>query len=325
MPRLASPILAAAALAAMTAAVSAQVRAGAGTPISRTGTLLPAAPARPAFAPGPAPSVVIAPPSDGFLSPGAAVGDAACDGAFIDGRRGFFDSSGLTVRGAFTDDHFRLRFRVGGATGLLRRDNICRPVVVNPGFVYWGLNNWYWSRGGEPVGWYGGAVDPALTGYTPRPAPAPEPQEPLSNRELGDAALRANRADWAAVAYREHLKENPGDAEVKRLLGVALIARRAMNEGVALVALAYREDPTLAERPLADDLLGDRLRLRSLIDRASGHARRVNTASSWLAMAALVQAQGKPDVAAKLVERARAQGLDATVADRLIRELSANQ
>lgn len=325
MPRPASPMLAAAALAAMTASGSAQVRAGAGTPISRTGTLLPAAPVRPAFAPAPAPSVVIAQPSGGFLAPGAAVGGGVCEGVILDGRRGIFDSSGLTVSGTFTDEHFRLRFRVGGATGLFSRDNICRPIVIGSGYGSWWWNDGSWSRGGEPVGWSGGAVDPALTGYTPRPAPAPETQEPASNRDLGDTALRSGRADWAVIAYREHLKETPGDAEVKRLLGVALIARRAMNEGVALVALAYREDPSLAERPLADDVVGDRLKLRSLVDRVSAHARRVNTASSWLAMAVLVQVRGKPDVAARLVERARAQGLDAAVADRLIRELSTKQ
>lgn len=309
---------------------------GDGTPLSRTGSRLPAAPSRPTFAPSSRQGSVIS-GGGGFISTGSfggggTVGGGSIGGSFeqhIDGRR-FESSSGLTVKGEFRDDNFNLRFRLGTPTGLIHRD-LCRPIVVGSHhlhYPYWpySYGYGYWSGRTDPIDGYYLPVDPALVGYTPRPNPPAAPAaDPPTDREVGDAALRLGYPASAVAAYRAHLDATPEDAEVTRLLGLAKLADKDLTEGVALMALAYRKDPTLAERPLADSVLGGRADLRDQVGRIAHHARRVNTASAWLAMASLVQAQGKPDVAARLVERARGLGLDASIADPFIRAVSKKQ
>ncbi|MFM9995069.1 MAG: tetratricopeptide repeat protein [Phycisphaerales bacterium] len=305
-----------------------------GTPLSRTGTLLPAAPSRPAFAPSSGWGSGFSSGS-GFRSGGSfgecVVGGNSVGGSFdqhIDGR-GFVSGSGLSVNGEYRDDHFNLRFRLGTPTGLIHKD-LCRPIIVGSHhlhYPYWPYSyGSYWYERTTPIDGYYLPVDPALVGYTARPNPPAAPAaDPPTDHEIGDWALQLGYAARAITAYKAHLDANPEDAEVTRLLGLAMIADRNVTEGVAIVALAYRQDATLAERPLADDIFGGRSDLRAQVERVSNHARRVKTASAWLAMAALVQAQGKADVAARLVERARGVGLDAGVADTFIGVLSRKQ
>jgi hypothetical protein len=237
---------------------------------------------------------------------------------------------GLTVDGSYTGDRLRLGFHVG-AGGLVRYLPPRRAVVYS-GYPYypWGSYDPYCNDGYQRYtsfgGGYGGFYDPALVwpGYnTPAPQPQPEPTPPLTSRELGDLALKIGEPEAAIDAYRKHLDAHPDDPEVMRRLGMAMIDARNVREGVAMVALAYRTDPRLCERPVPADLLGEaRADLRTAVNRVSIYANNTDLASAWLTMAVLVQSEGRTDVARRMAERARTSGLDEALALRFIGAVS---
>ncbi len=269
------------------------------------------------------------------LTQSATVGRGLGGGGSSFGRRTIVDGSGLTIKGSFTDDNFRLGFRLGTPTGLVcppkfgrdhRFDN-CFDPCVNPGFPFFPSIGYpfysYYDEPSYPIDGYYTPIDPQLIGYTPRPTPPDTPPPPPTDREIGDASLYSGFPERAAAAYRAHLVTNADDAEVIRLLGLALIDARDPKEGVAVIGLAYRKDPALCEQPIPWNLFGgSRAALRTNVNRASIYAKNVNSASAWLAMTVLVQAEGRLDVASRLIERARAAGLDKTLADRMVTTLA---
>lgn len=263
---------------------------------------------------------------------GAAVGGLRGGSSFNQNGRTFINGgSGLTVKGSFADDNFRMNFRLGTPTGLFcdpgpgcfPKNDFCFPgfpitYPIYPLYGAYGYDDYAY-----PIDGYYTPIDPRLIGYTPRPTPPEATPPPPTNREIGDAALAMGYPDRAIQEYRAHLAQLPDDAEVIRLLGLALIDARDLKEGVAVVGLAYRKDPGLSDRAVPLDVFGgDRVRLRESVKRASVYARNLDSASAWLAMAVLVQAEGRRDVASRMVERARVAGLDRDVANRMVAALS---
>lgn len=240
------------------------------------------------------------------------------------------DGSGLTVSGSFANDDLNVRFRLG-SPGVL----VCHPRsrVIFTGFpfqggyfgypydyaypYYSGYRNTYVGGG------YTQLYDPSLV-YPGLRQPAPPSQqpatpEPLTDRQIGDLGLQIRDAAGAVQAYRRHLDAHPDDAEVMRLLGLALIDNREVREGIAMIAMAYRTNPGLCNRPLPVDILGEtRRHLRTNVNRVSIFANQIDSPSSWLAMAVLVQAEGRDEVARRMAERARDAGLDPELAARFI-------
>jgi hypothetical protein len=162
--------------------------------------------------------------------------------------------------------------------------------------------------------------------YAPAVAPTPptplvptatvEPVQPvpLTGRELADALLHWDEPERAIAAYQVHLAENPDDSEALRMLGMALIDARRIPEGVAAIALAHERHPELAHSPVPMDVFGPPEDLRRNLNRVSVHANRVNTASAWLALAVLMQAEGRTRPAAAMLARAEESGLSDEVA-----------
>jgi hypothetical protein len=265
----------------------------------------------------------------GMPAPGPAVAHPGLVGTSCQ----FVDGSGLTVRGSFSDDHFRLMFRLGTPDALVCHPR--RPVTI--GYPWWtpvhsfGVYDPFYSDYGYTRyvavgGAYEGYYDPALVwpGYR---APAPQPAEPEpvppTDRKIGDQALRQGSAEEAVAAYRRHLDQEPGDAEVMRLLGVALIDARHTKEGVAMIGMAYRKDAGLCGHPLPRDVLGERRGdLRASLNRVSIFANQSGAASAWLALGVLAQAEGRPEVARRAIERARDAGLDPALAARFLAAVS---
>lgn len=230
--------------------------------------------------------------------------------------------SGVTVSGVYSDDNFRLRFHLGWPGIVVRHHDVCPPYV---NFPWWG--GWY-----SYYDWYGyndypyidapyGVVDPTLAGYTARPpvpTTPPMPEAEPTVRERGDLALASDQPDRAVAAYRVHLVSYPDDTEVMRLLGLALIDAGDPKEGVAVMGLAYHKDLSLCEKPISSGLFGSRgSDVRRNVNRVSAFAQSSGSASAWLTMAVLVQAEGRAAVAHKLLDKARAAGLDRAIADRL--------
>src|SRR5690606_7129054 len=112
------------------------------------------------------------------------------------------------------------------------------------------------------------------------PSPPPLPAEPareLTTLEYADILLAEGQAERAAEVYQDHLRESPDDAEAQRSLAVALLEAGRPQQAVAVAAMAYDTDPTLAMRPIPRRLFDGPMDLRRALNSAVGHANRVNT------------------------------------------------
>lgn len=238
--------------------------------------------------------------------------------------------SGISVRGSFGDDNFRVRFRVGSPFETHRRGHghhghhgHHHGAIFNPPFFHTSIPWWYdYDRGNRYTQIYGfyGPADPNL--YTVAPAPAApavtEQPTPSTDKELGETYLAAGYPEVAVKALRQWLAAHAGDVDAMRLLGVALIESGQLQEGASMVAMAYRTDPSLAARPLDSRLFRSREQLREAVRRASIFANRVNSASAWLTVAVLMQAEGRDATARSMIEKARKAGLEQAVAQRFL-------
>jgi tetratricopeptide (TPR) repeat protein len=183
---------------------------------------------------------------------------------------------------------------------------------------------WYWDPWDDP---YPYGIDGRLVvrGVQPgsglsMPAaspPAPPPPPPLTTLERARLAFARGDHDGAVDAYRAHLAEEPDDFEAAVEMGAALIDAGRVDDGVSVIALAYRTDPGLAYGSVSDRVSVDPRRWRALVVRAVRQAHRRDSASGWLAVAVLMQAEGRKDVALRMVERAEQHGLEGSVASQL--------
>lgn len=201
--------------------------------------------------------------------------------------------------------------------GTLSLWNSCSLNVMDPSFAGypggWWVNDY---RRATPV------YDP--TGYAPaafleRPVPpAPQIQEApeMTALERGELRLRTGDAVGADSALREHLKANPTDAKGLRTLGLALLEQRKVSEAIAVVMAAYTLDPTLAQAPIAPGTIpGDASDLRARFTQVVEIANRQKSASPAFVAAVLAQAEGRKEVALRMLNRATEQGLSAKLGD----------
>ncbi len=154
---------------------------------------------------------------------------------------------------------------------------------------------------------------PPATTQTPSAPPA-APAAPPSDLEKARAAFAAGKAQEASRLYQNFLDENADDFAATAELAAVLIADGRLDDGAATMLLAYRSDPGLASRPLSDRVLLRKRAWRELVIRAVRHAHKRGSASSWLTVAVLMQAEGRPRVALRMLERAEQAGLDRSIA-----------
>lgn len=252
--------------------------------------------------------------------------------------RGYSYGSGLSIGGVYRDDNFSIGARLGSVDTCDPRP-VCydTPVVYTPPVFYnSGYNSGYyrqsyyqptyWASGVQPVTTYTNYTQPGYTQPLTTPAPTsqrlPDPPEPASSLEVGVLALQSGQTDLAASALRRHVNANPEDARAMRTLAVALLADKQVDDAGGMLRQAYRVDPKLAGEPLVPLSLGFEDRAyRDLVTRAVANANRANTGSAWLLVAALMQGEGRLDLARTMLERAKAQGLEPEVFDPLAAEL----
>ncbi len=236
-----------------------------------------------------------------------------------------FNGSGFHFNGVYANDNFRLGVHVG-SDAFTR--SLCRPNWCNNwcnSAVVWPYPGWWY--GGYPWYDYGNHYDTVYGSYYPPdpamnppapPAPVTQAVTPSTNRELADTYLHAGDVRAAIKSYQAHLKQYPGDEDAMRALGLALMENSQVTEGVAMISMAYSAEPLLADHPIPHEVFHDGAAgLARNISRASVYANRVKSASGWLAVAVLMQAQGRDELAKTMVERARGAGLQVSVADRL--------
>jgi len=156
---------------------------------------------------------------------------------------------------------------------------------------------------------------PAVT----EPATPSGDDPPVSPADAAFAALRDDSTRPTAVAaFKSLVETSPEDAELRRGYGLALLAAGKTADGAAELYAAYKAEPALVRSPLEADVLGDAAELRDVAQRLVTLAGRTNDPAPSIAAAALFQAQGKPDAAAKVIERASRKNID----DRLAMEYS---
>src|SRR5262249_22829390 len=143
-----------------------------------------------------------------------------------------------------------------------------------------------------------------------------QPHTPPSDLEIGLSDMSAGEWDAAIIRLRKHLKAHPDDTHALRYLAVALLETKRFDDASALMRQAYRTDPALARDPIpALDLGLGEAELRRIVSSAVLYAHRVNSASAWLTVAALMQAEGREKIAATMLERAQKQGLEHAIVD----------
>lgn len=151
---------------------------------------------------------------------------------------------------------------------------------------------------------------------TPAPAAGSQntPTPPPTDFQLARRAFNAEDYENAVIKYRLYINENPDDFAVAAELATALIASGRLDDGIAMMRLAYGSDPGLASRPISDRLLIAKHVWRKLVVRTVQHAHRRSSSSAWLTVGVLMQAEGRPRVARRMIERAGQAGLDQSIA-----------
>ncbi len=296
------------------------------TLLNRNRTLLPASPAPRAASGGTASNVNRAAARHNWT------GSFGCgDRPVAETRCGIPNATdGLTVDGSYRDDRFKLKFHVG--SGYDGNDGCHKPrYCATSCNTYCGYPlGWTWGWGwydSTPYvvysgPWYG--TDPFVTqgqasAATPAaPAPAAAATQPTREPTLierADEAWQLGRPDVAAGLLKEYLRAAPDDADALRYLALTLIDQRRVEEGVALMALAYEKLPQLASRPLpASAIPGGRDAMRKRVNAVSSLANQTRTASAWMTLAVLIQGEGRSDVARRILRRATAAGLSGSAA-----------
>jgi cytochrome c-type biogenesis protein CcmH/NrfG len=145
--------------------------------------------------------------------------------------------------------------------------------------------------------------------------PTVTPPPPPTLLELASAAMAQRQPKVAVEALRREVREQGETAETLRLLGVALAMDRRWLDAAAVMRSAYRLDPKLATAPLDAAAAGvDGRRLRELVKGAVLAANRGESASEWLLVAALMQAEGRNELSSTMASRAAKAGLEPEIA-----------
>lgn len=210
------------------------------------------------------------------------------------------------------------------------------PVACPPGWNWWpwGWNSWVaWNGANYVVYWNGFPVPPYVPGpfggltylYDPNllpgatqrnmaeahnyaQAPAPTPYD------YGVAAFRDRQSDIALKYLSQAIAKDKEDTAAMRVLALAMLDTRQPDDAVAMLRQAYRLDPTLARHELDVDALGlNPARRSNLINRAVEYANRVGSGSSWLMVSALMQADGRFELARKMLKRGADVGLEPAI------------
>lgn len=231
------------------------------------------------------------------------------------------------------DDIGRRGYGHSGAGGIGSRRFLGNGFSYsNNGFgnVYWthdpyyGVNGGYWWQQ-FPYGVDGrvaGGVQPGSQLRMPapnsaaggQPAPVGEPETDL---QAARRLLRSSSFGASVELYRSHLAENPEAFEVMAELVVALAGDGRLDDAAALARLAYDKDPTLATKRISDRASPGSRDLRKTVVRAVRFAHDRESASAWLLVTLLMQAEDRDPVGLEMLQRAVDRGLPSGISDPL--------
>lgn len=255
---------------------------------------------------------------------------------------GYRSGSGLQVNLTGGGDNFRYQvslnnggFSSGGFSRNYSHFNCSPPVIgdcptpripvgwCSPYWAYFpsSYENYYGYSTAYVSATYPGYTDPALSSqyYPPAPVPAPAPQAPqLTAMEAATELMQSAQYADAARAFKEHLKDQPDDTDAQRSMGVALLLAGKTRDGIEAIGRAYNTNPALGATPLdTDELAVTPTQLRELSGQVITMSRRLASANGFITAAMLMQSRDRADLARKMLDDAKASGLDREVHARL--------
>lgn len=126
---------------------------------------------------------------------------------------------------------------------------------------------------------------------------------------------RKEIVEEAVGAYGTHLAEFPEDWMAMREMAVALLEFGRVQDAQDLMAVAYVQDPELGIYPVSSMIYGEGFMsaMDRLVQRAVRHAHGEPSADGWLLVAVLMQADGRAEVARKMIDRAAELGLEESI------------
>lgn len=138
--------------------------------------------------------------------------------------------------------------------------------------------------------------------------------ERLSSTEAADQQFRAGHLSSTVEGYKQHLSLHPEDNGTKVRLALALLDAGEIADGMALLHMVYSTDPQFAATSFRDIAPAwPTARVRAAVRRSVDQANRSGSASAWMTVALLMEAEGRVSLASQMIERAVANGLDPTV------------
>jgi len=227
-------------------------------------------------------------------------------------RPPFYDYNGFYANGRYRGDHWNINFNLG--TGLMpSMYDFGGLLPIRVGNYEYSINPYTGSYVVTTAQSCPDAYDAQGRART-IPSP-PVPQAPaareLTSLEKAQLALRDDEPQRAVKELRAHLRKEPADANAMRVLAIALFENRNLDDGVAVLRNAYRTSPSLADEPLSPSDLGiSSTRFREMLSDLVQYAHKINSASAWLSVTTLMQAEGRSSLAKEMLSRADQSGLD---------------
>ena len=213
--------------------------------------------------------------------------------------------------------------RGGYGTGVRVYGSGFNTVYYYNSSPYYGYDNGWWDP--FPYGIDGrlvSGIQPGSQLAMPAPSTAPggqasTPPEPPTPLETARWSISDLDYEWATEAYRAHLDDHPDDFQAMAELVVALAGTGRLDDAAAMVRMAYERDPGLANEPVNERISLRKSELRKLVTRAVRFAHDRDSASAWLLVSVLMQAEDRDSVGLRMLDRSIKRGLPRNVADPL--------
>jgi hypothetical protein len=152
-------------------------------------------------------------------------------------------------------------------------------------------------------------IDPNLIIYPPTDRTQLPKVEPTATD-----LISTGQTQQAMDLLLDELITQPDDPERLRLLAVSMAGNGDFVPAANILLAVYQSDPLISVYPLdGSAVFGSRRALRQIIIGAVKDVQKRESPQGWLLVAMLKQAQGQDDVAAKMIQRAQALGLDPSI------------
>lgn len=141
------------------------------------------------------------------------------------------------------------------------------------------------------------------------------PSDPLQKAHF---LTDQNYTHYALPWYEQHLTANPEDHDARVRYGLALLDEGKAAKGIEEIYAAYVSSDHVAGRSLTNDVAQwNPSRVRKALCLAVKLSHSTDDSACWLTASVLAEAEGRSDLARKMLARAESAGLKDTLAERI--------